>query len=90
MGIVFLFSFLHKFCSAGRRHGRDRSLSPGTRRSWERSLDRFLHHFQRKEPAQELDAVAKRLPSQNSKPLYADPQDSPDSGATGNVVMGLS
>jgi hypothetical protein len=34
--------------------------------------------------------VAKRLPSQNSKPLSVGPQDSPDSGATGNVVMGLS
>jgi hypothetical protein len=40
----------------GRRHDRGRSLSLATRRSRERSLDRFIHHFNRREKADKVHA----------------------------------
>jgi hypothetical protein len=47
----------------GHRHNRDKLLSPATRRSWERSLDRrLLHRFQQQDRKKQPEAKSKKLP----------------------------
>jgi hypothetical protein len=66
----------------GRRHGSDRLLSPGMRRSRERSLDHFIHRLMRKDSLAPRKQSAQRctLPSTGL-------EDNPGGGAVGSRMV---
>jgi hypothetical protein len=70
----------------GRRHGRDRSLSPAARRSREQSLDHFLHRFSRRELAPDSNPGIGHSAQRGCKPAPPLQRDSPDSGSAGISV----
>jgi hypothetical protein len=74
----------------GRRHDRERFLSPATRRSRERSLDRFVHRILRREP-QKNEEVTDLNKHQGPWGLCMltppSPNDRPDSGSTGSITL---
>jgi hypothetical protein len=67
----------------GRRHDRERSLSPATHRSRECSLDRFNLYFNHQEKADEVDGdenAKKKGPRRHCKPLHPSPWGKPGAG----------
>jgi hypothetical protein len=72
----------------GRRHDRERSLSPATHRSRECSLDRFNLYFNHQEKADEVDGdenAKKKGPRRHCKPLHPSPWGKPGAGPAGAV-----
>jgi hypothetical protein len=72
----------------GHRHDQERSLSPATRRSRDRSLDRFIYCILRQEPPRKeegIDYNKRQGPWGQCRSALPSPKGRPNSGSAGTI-----